>query len=285
MKIFSTSSNKELANKVAKAAKMAVGKASIKSFADGELCVRVPATASRQNIVFGSTQQPDSNLLELIWLASAFKKPTIIAPYLGYMRQDRAFPSGSVVAAKIVADLISSRASKIITLDIHGPKAMAHFGPKLKNLTALPILADEIKKYDDNAVIVAPDLGARKRSKTLAKMCDGLPTAVITKTRPSAGRAVAKSIKGNVAGKNIILIDDMIDTGGTLIAAARLLKKKGAKKIIAAATHGIFSKNALTRLKVAGIENIIVTDTIPQNNRPKYLKVVSIAEVIAEELR
>ncbi|MCH8049696.1 ribose-phosphate pyrophosphokinase [Patescibacteria group bacterium] len=292
MILFSTSANEPLARRVAKEAKIRLGKRLISSFTDGELSVQITESSRKQEtVILASLHQPDRNLLELLWLINAARKwngrkPTVIAPYLGYARQDRAEPKGSTVAAETVAQMIKSvGVKKILTIDIHSKQAANYIRIPYQDLTAIPLLVKSLKIKPAQTVIVAPDAGAIRRAEMFSKLSRVKNLAVIQKKRPRPGHAVAVRLEGDVAEKDIVIVDDMIDSGGTIIAATKLLKKHGARSIKVAATHGIFSKGALTKLKAAGIARIITTDTIPQKNKPTHLKVISVAPMLAKYLK
>ncbi len=290
--ILSTQSNPQLARKVAKAAKTKVEVARFQTFACGERCAQIVARSLRdQPVVFGSLQQPDQNFFDFLLLSNAVrhkgkKKPIAVVPYLGYARQDRTDRIMSSVAAEVVAGMIESAGvKKVVIVDAHSDKAISYFKIPVVNMSALPLFLPKIKSWKlKDPVFVSPDKGAIKRAKAMAKLYGTKSVAVVEKKRPKPGKVVATKLTGNVRGRDAVIVDDMIDTGGTLIAAAKLLKRRGALSVSVVATHGIFSKNALKNLKRSSMSRIVVTDTIPQKNKLKFLSVVSTSKLLAESI-
>lgn len=292
MILYPTSTNQKLARSVAKNAHFSIGKVKSTNFADGELFLHADKPRKKSDvIVFGSTHQPDKNLLELMWLINAIKhssgrKPIVTIPYFGYARQDRSIPPGSAIAAEVIAQTLKAiGARKIITIDIHSKHASSFLKIPHTDLSALPLLIKPLKINRTNTVVIAPDAGAIRRAQAFADLANINSTAVVHKKRPAPGKAVAIRLDGNVDKMDAIIVDDMIDTGGTIIAAAQMLKKHGARSVRVVATHGIFSKGALSKMKSAGVSRVITTNTIPQNKKPPYLNVISVAPIIAKYLK
>lgn len=295
MKIFSGSSNPQLAKKIAKELEIPLGTVDIFTFADGERRVRVLDKVLEEDCVVVQPTSPpaDSNYMELFFIIDALKRSgarsiTAVIPYLGYQRQDHVFREGEAVSLEVIVETLQSTGvSKIITFDLHSIKIPELFNRiQLVHLSALSLFADKIK--DDESILVSPDMGGIRRIKELSGFLGDKPFAVIDKDRNlSTGEVKAVDISGSVKGKTAIVVDDMISTGKTIVVASKLLLKKGAKKIIVFATHPVFSKDCCQLLENSPVEKVYVSDTIgvPQNKRFSKLEIISVAELIAKNLR
>lgn len=295
MFIFSTTVYRDLAKKLSGQTRLKCGRLLIEKFADGEIYVQVKENVAGQNVVVvGTTAPPSDNLVELLLLCQALvlaktKNITLVLPYLGYERADRVKDPGEAVSAKLMADLLKfSKVKKIIALDLHSPRVVDFIAKdiELKHLTALKILAGVLaRKKSKNMVVVAPDNGALSGAKKMAALLH-CGVAWMEKFRPRHNVACIRQLHGDVNGKRAVLYDDMIDTAGTICQAACALKKAGAKDILVAATHGIFSGPATKRLRQAPVSEIFVTDSVPlsQNKKLKKMRITSVTPLLAKSL-
>jgi len=295
IKVFSGRANIPLAQKICDSLKINLGKVSIQDFADGEIKIKIEENVRGIDVfVVQPTHPPANNILELLLMIDALKRAsaeriTAVIPYYGYARQDRKDEPRVPISAKLIADLIvTAGASRVLAVDLHAEQIQGYFNIPVDHLYATPVLIDYFQKRDlDNIVVVAPDTGRANRARGFAKrLSDNIPIAVIDKRRPSPNVAEVATIIGDVEGKDVLIFDDIIDTGNTLIVAANALKQRGAKNIIACATHGVFSKNASSKLEQSNISEITVTDTIQLAPAKKNSKitVLSVAELLAEAM-
>lgn len=282
--IFSNNLGRELAEKVSKKSKIPLGKALIKRFRDREIRIKIEEDLKGKDVfVFGCLKPPADNILEFVLLVDSVKRLnpkslTLIIPYLGYARQDRYF-EGEPLSAEVVSGIINSLgAGKIFVIDIHS-KRMENMIENCENISSVDILAEKFK--GKGFTVVAPDKGAVEHAEKFAEKIKA-DVSYLEKHRPEVGKAEITDIKGEV-GKSVIILDDMIDTGGTILKSAEFLKDKGVKNIIVVVTHGLFS-GGFGKFEKSGIKEIIVTDTIPQKTMGKK-KVVSVAGLIAQKLR
>lgn len=269
----------------------------IKKFADGEISVRITESIRGKDVFILQSACPpvNDNLMELLIIIDALKRASagrinVVMAYYGYSRQDRKDRSRVPITAKLVADLISvAGADRVISVDLHADQIQGFFDIPLDRLQAMPIIADYIleHKFDLNKlVVVSPDVGSVKRSRALAERI-GVPIAIIDKRRPKENIAEVMNIIGEVNGKDVIMIDDIIDTGGTLVGAAEALKKLGAEHIFAACTHALLSGPAIERIKNSPIDKLVATNTVPlpdEKNIDK-IEIVSIAELLAKAIQ
>lgn len=295
-KLFSCKDSSELGANIADELGIEQNESISKKFKNGETYVKLNDDVDGKSVVvINSGNDPvNDNLMEFRQLIDASKrngaeKITAVVPYLPYSRQDRLSDDGESLAAKMVAeDLERTGADKIITVDLHSPQIQGFFDIPVKNLSAIPMFADYFKKNHDDIpnsfVVVSPDSGGEKRAKKLAKEL-GTPVSVISKERAEHNKAEAVSISGDVKDKNCILVDDMIDTAGSITAAVNMLKSKGANDIYIAATHGIFSGAAYDNIKNCPVKEVVVTDSLPlKEGAPSNIKQLSIAGMVADEL-
>ena len=295
MKIFSGTSNKPLAQKIAKNLGLELSNLEIFIFPDGEKRVRVLEKVVNEDcvVVQPTSPEPDKNYMELFFIVDALKrsgasKITAVVPYLGYQRQDHQFREGEAVSLEVVATLLKwGGVDEIIAFDLHSIKIPEIFKIKLTHLSALPIFGNVIKKMGNDTVLASPDMGGIRRIKILSEMLDNMPYLTIEKNRDlKDGKITMSKINGQVK-KNVVIADDMISTGGTILTAANLLANKGAENIYVFATHAVFSKDAPKILSTPPIRKVYVTDTIdiPKSKRFPKLEILSIAEIIASALK
>jgi len=294
MLLFSANTNPDLARNLAKTARLKLGRLEIKNFSDGELYVR-PKEKIRGQVVWVivSTMPPSDNLVKLLILLNALKtsgakKINLIIPYFGYARQDWIDQPNAPLSAKLMPDLLAvAGADKIFTFNLHGVQNEKFFTVPLVHLSAYPVLTEYFRKMRlPNLMIFSPDQGGIHRAEQFAKIYGHRnlagPIGYCKKFRPKPNVAVVTLPKKfDVRGKNIILVDDMIDTAGTLVGAADALHRAGAKNIYAAAAHGVFSGPAIARIKKSPIKQVIVTDTFPLPKEKKIpkIKIISVAPV------
>jgi ribose-phosphate pyrophosphokinase len=292
--IFSGSSHRSLAEEVARCSDISLGKCYCHPFPNGERYVRFAQNIRGADVFLIQTCSDPINdhIMELLVMADAAKRAsalniTAVIPFYGYSRQDRKNKGREPISAKLMADLYQAAGlHRIITLDLHNPSIQGFFNFPVDHITAIPILTSYLKKnIQEDGVVVGPDVGGLKRADQLSQIL-GWPLAVLNKSRASDGQiSKIESLVGEVKDKPVIILDDMIDSGGTLIKSAEFLKEKGAKKIMAAATHGIFSKEAPERLNQSIIDEIIITDTMPHEKLPGKFTELTIAPILAETIR
>lgn len=294
LKVFSLNSNVALAQEIAAAIGVELGKCSVTSFSDGEVQINIEESIRGCDVfVIQSTSQPvNENLMELLIMIDALKRASaktinIVMPYYGYARQDRKARSREPITAKLVANLLETAgAHRVITLDLHAPQIQGFFDILIDHLLAVPILSDYFKgKNLENVVVVSPDHGGVTRAR---KMADRLkaPIAIIDKRRPRPNVAEVMNIIGNVEGKTCILIDDIIDTAGTITLAANALVESGANEVYACCTHPVLSGPAIERIQNSNIKELAVTNSIalPEEKKIDKITELSVGSLIAEAI-
>jgi len=290
--VFSGNSNPELAKEVAKQIGTNLGECTIGRFADFETLVRIETDVRDKDVyVVQSTCNPvNENLMELLVFIDALKRAsagriTAVIPWYGYARQDYKSNPQDPISAKLVANLITTAgADRVVAVDLHSKPIQGFFDIPVENLSAIAIQCDYLKSLKlKNLIAVSPDAGGVKRARKFAKILNA-DMAVINKYRPKENVAEVMSIIGDVKGKNAVIVDDMVDTAGTLCEGAKALKKAGANKIYAVATHAPLSGPAISRIRSSDLEEVIITDTIPFGEKPKIKKIVllSVAPILAE---
>jgi ribose-phosphate pyrophosphokinase len=297
IRVFSGNSNPSLAEKICASLGVPLGVAKVKTFSDGEIMVEIGENVRGRDIyVVQSTCSPtNNNLMELLIMMDALKRAsaatiTAVIPYYGYARQDRKVAPRTPITSKLVADLITTAGTdRVVTIDLHAGQIQGFFNIPVDNLYAAPVILEYLKKRftDGDVVMVSPDAGGTERARAFAKRL-GCTLAVIDKRRTGPNVAEVMHLIGDVKGKAAIILDDMIDTAGTLTQAARALKEHGAKSIHACATHGVLSGPAIDRINESPIEEVLITDTIPLGGKAdltKKVKVLSVAELLAEAIR
>ncbi|HIZ89230.1 MAG TPA: ribose-phosphate pyrophosphokinase [Candidatus Mucispirillum faecigallinarum] len=294
--IFSGNSNKSLAEGIVARLGMRLGAATVSKFSDGEIMIKInESVRGRDVFVVQPTNAPsDTNLMELMIMADALKRAsantiTAIMPYFGYSRQDRASEPRVPITSKLVANLITtSGVDRVVTMDLHAGQIQGFFDIPVDNLYALPVFYKYMQDNNlcnEDTVIVSPDAGGVARARTYAKKF-GMPLAIIDKRRSSPNVAKVMHVIGDVAGKKCILIDDMIDTAGTLTEAAAALMENGAVSVKAMATHGILSGPAIDRIGASVIEKVIITDTIDNTRLKDFakLEILSVSGILATSI-
>ncbi|MFJ7748058.1 ribose-phosphate diphosphokinase [Peribacillus sp. NPDC097295] len=294
LKVFSLNSNFGLAQEIAAAIGVELGKCTVTSFSDGEVQINIEESIRGCDVyVIQSTSQPvNENLMELLIMIDALKRASaktinIVMPYYGYARQDRKARAREPITAKLVANLLETAgAHRVITLDLHAPQIQGFFDILIDHLVAVPILSDFFKEKNlEDIVIVSPDHGGVTRAR---KMADRLkaPIAIIDKRRPRPNVAEVMNIIGNIEGKTAILIDDIIDTAGTITLAANALVENGAKEVYACCTHPVLSGPAIERIQNSSIKELVITNSIVLSEEKKIDKIVelSVAPLIAEAI-
>ncbi len=298
IKVFAANSNLDVAKRIANALKLPLGKAEVKTFSDGEISVSLNESVRGSDcFIIQSTCNPvNQNLMELLIMIDAMKRAsaariTAVIPYFGYARQDRKAKARDPISAKLVADLITTAgADRVLTMDLHAPQIQGFFNIPVDHLVGSPLLASFIKNKissnKDDYVVVSPDLGSVTRVRTFASRL-ALPIAIIDKRRQRANVSEVMNIIGDVKDKKVILVDDMIDTAGTLCNAANaVIEKGGAKEVFACATHAVLSGPAIERIKNSPIKELYLLDTIPipKENFIDKFNILSVASLFAEAI-
>ncbi len=298
MKIFAGNAVPELAKKIASRLYIKLGDAAVGRFSDGEVSVQINENVRGSDVfIIQSTCAPtNDNLMELIVMVDALRRAsagriTAVIPYFGYARQDRRVRSARVpITAKVVADFLSSvGVDRVLTVDLHAEQIQGFFDVPVDNVFASPVLLDDMRKRQFEApVVVSPDIGGVVRARAVAKLLNDADLAIIDKRRPKANVAQVMHIIGDVKDRDCIIVDDMIDTGGTLCKAAEALKEQGARRVFAYATHPVFSGNAAENIANSVIDELIITDTIPLSDEMKVVskvKQLTLSEMMAECIR
>lgn len=299
IKVFCGNSNRDLANRIVEYLEMPLGRAMIKRFADGEVNISISESVRGFHTYVVQSISPPANehLMELLVMIDALKRAsateiTVVMPYYGYARQDRKAAPREPITAKLVADLLEAAgATRLISLDLHAAQIQGFFNVPFDHLYALPIFIDDIKqKYgaeeNNDLVVVSPDAGGVERARAYAKRLHAT-LAIIDKRRPQPNVAEVMNIIGDVKDMRAIIIDDMIDTAGTLVKAAEAIKKHGAKSCAAYITHGVFSPPAVERIANATIDEVVVTDSIPLREDAqscKKIRALSCASLVGEAM-
>jgi len=297
MKVLSGTSNPKLSKDIARNLKLKLVKTNIKRFADDEIYVEINENIRGNTIfVIQSTSNPaNDNLMELLICIDALKRSsakniTAVIPYFGYARQDRKVVPRTAIAAKLVSNLITKAgANRILSVDLHAGQIQGFFDIPVDNLFATPIFARHIQKKIklNNLICVAPDVGGVERTRALSRRINS-SIAIIDKRRPSPGQSEVMNIVGNVKGKNCVIIDDIIDSGGTIVNGVDALKEKGAKDIYVYITHAVLSGEAVNKIEKSQIKKLITTDTIDNSKKigkSKKIEIVSLAPMISEAMK
>ena len=298
MMLFSGNSNPELTTEIAGCLSLRIGRAIVGCFSDGEVMAEIQeGVRGRDVYVLQSTSRPtNDNLMELLVLIDALRlasadRITAVIPYFGYARQDRRPRSARVpITARLVAKQISAAgADRVITVDLHADQIIGFFDIPVDNIYALPILLGDVwrQKYP-NLMVVSPDVGGVVRARALAKQLDDADLAIIDKRRPKANEAQVMNIIGDVEGRSCVLIDDLVDTAGTLCKAAQALKEAGARRVVAYCTHPVLSGPAVENIEVSRMDELVVSNTIQLNDNAKKchkIRQISLGELLAETMR
>ena len=297
MKILTGNSNRNLSGKISKYLKNKLVNSSIRKFSDGEIYIEINENI-RGNSIFiiqGISSPANDNLMELLLCIDALKRSsakniTAVIPYFGYARQDRKVVPRTSISAKLVSNLITKAgADRIVTVDLHAGQIQGFFDIPVDNLFATPIFARHIKRKikSKNLICVAPDVGGVERARALGRKLD-VGLSIIDKRRPAPGKSQVMNVIGNVNGKICIIVDDIIDSGGTIVNAAAALIKRGAKEVHVYVTHGVLSGEAVEKIKKSKIKNLVVTDTIDNSDKVKKsrnIEVLSISNLLAEAMK
>jgi len=297
--IFSGNANRPLAQAVCRELGVRQGKALVSTFSDGEVQVEIEENVRRQDVfVLQPTCAPSAeNLMELLALIDALKRASVnsvtaVVPYFGYARQDRRMRSSRVpITAKLAAKMFGAAGTdRLLTVDLHADQIQGFFDIPVDNVYASPLLLADIWRAHgtDNLIVVSPDVGGVVRARAIAKRLDDADLAIIDKRRPRANVATVMNIIGDVEGKTCVLVDDIVDTAGTLCAAAGALKANGANKVVAYCTHPVLSGAAIDNITRSQLDELVVTDTIPLSDNARAcgrIRQLSVAEMLAETIR
>ena len=292
-KVFSGTANQELSRQIAKYLGIPLSEASIKRFSDGEISVQIGESVRGKDVfIIQPTCAPtDTNLMELLILTDAIKRSsastvTAVIPYFGYARQDRKAAPRVPITAKLVANMIETAGiDRVVTMDLHAGQIQGFFDIPVDNLYGTITFINYLKnKHLSNPIVASPDVGGVARARSLAKQLN-LDLAIIDKRREKANESEVMNVIGDANGKDVILIDDMVDTAGTLIKAAAAFKERGATSVTAFCTHPVLSGPAYERIAAGAIDELVVTDTIPLKEQNEHIKVISVAPLFAEVIR
>lgn len=295
--VFSGNANPDLAKKIVEHLGMSLGDASVSQFSDGEIAVELHTNVRGRDVfVVQPTCAPtNDNLMELIVMVDALRRAsagriTAVVPYFGYARQDRRVRSARVpITAKVVADMmVGVGVDRVLTVDLHAEQIQGFFDVPVDNVYGSPVLLEdiELQKFED-LIVVSPDIGGVVRARAVAKEL-GIDLAIIDKRRPKAGIAEVMNIIGDVSGRTCLLVDDMVDTAGTLCNAAKALKQQGAKRVVAYCTHPVLSGKAVDNLNNSELDELVVTDSIPLSDAVKActrVRVLTLSKMLAEAMR
>jgi ribose-phosphate pyrophosphokinase len=297
LKIFSGNSNQKLAADMAQRLGTPLGKSEVGTFSDGEIAVSIYESVRGCDVfVVQSTAQPvNNNLMELLIMIDAFRRAaagriTAVVPYFGYARQDRKSKARDPITAKLVANLIATAGSdRMLTMDLHAPQIQGFFDIPVDHMVGMPILAPYFEKQlakekamKDSMVVMSPDLGSVNRARSFAERLD-VPLAIVDKRRPKPNSSEIMNIIGDIKDKDVLIVDDMIDTAGTLCNAAAAIAQRGARSVRAAATHAVLSGPALERIEASPLQEVVVLDTIflPPEKRIDKIRVLTAAPVLS----
>ena len=295
--VFTGNANPDLAKKIVEHLGMTLGEASVDQFSDGEIAVELHVNVRGRDVfVVQPTCAPtNDNLMELIVMVDALRRAsagriTAVVPYFGYARQDRRVRSARVpITAKVVADMmVGVGVDRVLTVDLHAEQIQGFFDVPVDNVYGSPVLLEDIEQQKfENLIVVSPDIGGVVRARAVAKQL-GIDLAIIDKRRPQAGVAEVMNIIGDVSGRTCLLVDDMVDTAGTLCNAAKALKEHGAKRVIAYATHPVLSGKAVDNLNNSVLDELVVTDSIPLRDEIKAcakVRQLTLSKMLAEAMR
>ena len=293
IKVFGGNSNPSLTKKICDYLELPIGDITCKRFSDGEIFVKINENVRGENVfLVQSTQPPAENLLELLLMIDAARRAsaeriTAIIPYFGYARQDKKDEPRVPISAKLIANLIvTAGADRILTCDLHAEQIQGFFDIPFDHLYALPVFLEYAGEKDlSNFTIVSPDTGGVRRTWGFAKRLGGLPIAIVDKRRPAPNQSYVMNIIGEVNNRNVLIVDDIIDTGGTIIGAAQALKSAGAIDVYCFCTHPILSGNAKQNIDSSVIAEFITTDTLPLNWNSEKLNILSVSKLLGEAIR
>ena len=292
-KIFSGTAHPKLAENISKYLDVALSESNISKFSDGEInCQISESVRGRDVFIIQPTSAPtNDNLMELLIMTDAIRRSsaksiTAVIPYFGYARQDRKAAPRVPITSKLVANLIESAGiTTVVTMDLHAGQIQGFFDIPVDNLYGSTVFIDYIKqKKLENPIIASPDVGGVARARNMASKM-GLDLVIVDKRREKANKSEVMNIIGDVAGKDVILVDDIIDTAGTIVQAAAALKAKGATSVMACCTHGVLSGSAFDRIDQGALDELVITDTIPHSKESAKVTVLSVANIFGEVIR
>ena len=297
MKLLSGNSNKILSKKISKYLKSKLINSSIRKFADGEIYIEINENIRGNSIfIIQSISSPaNDNLMELLLCIDALKRSsakniTAVIPYFGYARQDRKVVPRTSISAKLVSNLITKAgADRVVTVDLHAGQVQGFFDIPVDNLFCTPIFARHVKKNikSRNIICVAPDVGGTERARALGKSLD-VGLAIVDKRRPAPGKSQVMNVIGNVKNKTCIIVDDIIDSGGTIVNSAKALKDRGAKEVYVYITHGVLSGEAVRNIQKSAIKKLVITDSIDNQirvNKAKNIEILTISNLMGEAIK
>nr|WP_220488650.1 ribose-phosphate pyrophosphokinase [Aliivibrio sp. SR45-2] len=298
MKLFTGNATPELAQRIAERLYISLGDATVDRFSDGEVAVQINENVRGSDVfIIQSTCAPtNDNIMELVVMIDALRRAsagriTAVIPYFGYARQDRRVRSARVpITAKVIADMLSNvGVDRVLTIDLHAEQIQGFFDVPVDNIFGTPVLLDDMRTRGlENPVVVSPDLGGVVRARATAKALGDVDIAIVDKRRPRANVSEVMNLIGDVDGRDCVIVDDMIDTGGTLCKAAEALKERGAKRVFAYATHAVFSGTAAHNIANSVIDQVVVTDSIPLSKEMAATGKVtelSLSRMLAEAIR
>ncbi len=298
MMLFRGNATPELAKQIAKNLEIELGDATVGRFSDGEVNVEILENVRGKDVfIIQSTCAPtNDSLMEVVVMADALRRAsagriTAVVPYFGYARQDRRVRSARVpISAKVVADMMAIVGiNRVLTVDLHADQIQGFFDIPVDNVYATPVLLDHIlKNHTDNMMVVSPDVGGVVRARAVAKRLNDSDLAIIDKRRPKANESEVMHIIGDVDGRDCVIVDDMVDTAGTLCLAAGALKSNGAKSVVAYCTHPVLSGKAISNIEGSSLDKLIVTDTIPLSKEAQAcerIDIITMSTVLAEAIR
>ena len=298
MMVFAGNANPQLAARIANHLQLPLGKTQVGRFSDGEVAVELMENVRGRDVfIVQSTCPPtNDNLMELLVMADALRRAsasriTAVVPYFGYARQDRRQRAARVpITAKLVANMmVSAGINRVLTVDLHADQIQGFFDIPVDNVYASPVLLGEVwKQKFKNLIVVSPDVGGVVRARALAKRLDDADLAIIDKRRPRANEAQFMNIIGEVQGKTCVIVDDLVDTAGTLCLAAKALKEQGAANVLAYISHPVLSGKAIDNIEGSALDELVVTDTIPLRDQARTcrkIRQLSIAQLLAETMR
>jgi ribose-phosphate pyrophosphokinase len=296
LRIFTGNANPELARRIASVIGVRLGCVDVTKFSDGEICVKINESARGLDVflVQPTCRPVNDSILELLIMIDAFRRAsarriTVVLPYYGYARQDKKVKPREPVTARLIANLITNAgANRVLTVDLHAGQIQGFFDIPTDHLYAGPLIGEHLLKrgiHDGGTVVVSPDVGGVARARALAEHL-GTPIAIIAKRRPEPNQVEIMEIIGDVEGKVCVMIDDMIDTGGSIVMGAQALVDRGAREVHACVTHGILSGNALERVQNSVLRSLLITDTVPlaEDGRPSKIEILSVAPLLADAI-
>ena len=292
LKVFTGNSNPELAKKICKYLNIPLSRSTVRKFSDGEIEVKLGENVRGVDVfIVQSTHPPADNLFELLLMIDAArrasaKRITAVIPYFGYSRQDKKDEPRVPISSKLVANLISTAgADRILAIDLHADQIQGFFDIPVDHLYSTPVLVEHFKRMKlRNLAIVSPDVGGAKRAEGTARRMGNLPLTVINKRRPTPDQAYITNVVGEVKNKNVLIVDDIISTGGTIVNAALALKQEGAKEVYCYCTHPLLAGGAPQKIEKSELKKLFVTNTIPLKKSNKKIEILSVANLLGEAI-